>query len=616
MALSAVFWVPAVAEQGAVHAELGLAPGTHNDPRSWLFDPLRPGPARSLLVIREPYRLTPGPIDLNLVYPHFPRSIPGPAKIGLAQALLWVVGLVAASSAWRTLRRRRTLAPPPGASPRPLPAVRVGLCLALAVPVWFLNTTWSDGVWRLLGPLQVIQFPWRLYGPLALLLAFAGAGAFAWQARLGRQRWWLALVLVAFVAVNGRGGHTWEGRRGDPALLLPVATRLRAQEAGSGWEGTLSAGEFLPRSVVLPGPMPEGWNWKLAYESVYPAGGWIAGRVWPSSADLEVRQVWHSPSSTVARVDVGGGAPADLGFRTLAFPGWRAYVDGRPVAVRAAPYDPRVSIGHGFAIVAVPPGEHDVQLTYGPTPSRTLGALLTVAGLGSAAALLLWPRRRLVLAAAGGTAVVAAGALALDLRPDRIAPAPPDRESPALVLDLAAAARAGRGVRIGAPDGDRLGGFVDVREETIAGHGRRWLYMHPPSEVQVQLDVPPRAVFQAGLGVDPRGWEEPGADGVRFLLEVTDATGARTRHLDETVQPQVRPRDRGWRFAEVDLGAFAGQRVTLTLRTEGRDTPHFDWAGWATPMVYADRSGRYPPPAAVPDGLGYVPWRAQGPPAR
>ena len=218
----------------------------------------------------------------------------------------------------------------------------------------------------------------------------------------------------------------------------------------------------------------------------------------------------------------------------------------------------------------------------------------------------------LVLAAAAGAALVAAGALALDLRPDPVAPPGPGDWQQALVLDLSAAVRDGRGVRVGAPDGDRLGAFVDVREETIAGHGRRWLYMHPPSEVQVPLDVPPGAVFQAGLGVDPRGWAEPEADGVRFLLDVTDAAGTRTRLLDEVLQPQERPEDRGWRFAEVPLGAYAGQRVTLTLRTEGRGTPLFDWAGWATPVVYVDRSGRAPPPAGIAPALGIVPWRDQG----
>jgi hypothetical protein len=240
-----------------------------------------------------------------------------------------------------------------------------------------------------------------------------------------------------------------------------------------------------------------------------------------------------------------------------------------------------------------------------------------VLGIGSAAALAagacllasLWPRLSVVPSGSpAGTALGSLSRVLGALRPPAIpettggsvgdpAGAAPSRTG--IVVDLLSAAGAGRDVRIGAPDGDRLGQFVAVSEMTLGGQRRPWLYMHPPSEVQVQLDVPPRAVFQAGLGLDPRSWNQPDADGVRFVLEVVDAAGRRAPLLDQVLQPQVRPEDRGWRFALVDLGAYAGQRVTLSLRTEGRDTPLFDWAGWGTPLVFVDRSGRYPPPAVV-----------------
>ena len=51
----------------------------------------------------------------------------------------------------------------------------------------------------------------------------------------------------------------------------------------------------------------------------------------------------------------------------------------------------------------------------------------------------------------------------------------------------------------------------------------------------------------------------------------------------------------------VDLGAYAGQRLMLTLRIESSGR-----AGWATPTVYVDRSGRYPPAEGVAPALGVV----------
>jgi hypothetical protein len=332
--------------------------------------------------------------------------------------------------------------------------------------------------------------------------------------------------------------------------------------------------------------------------------------VWPYGGALDVEQVWEAPTWTEARATVQGSEPAELAFRTLFFPGWRAYVDGRPAALRPAPFDHRFGIGHGFAIVAVPPGTHQVQLAFGPTLPRVSGGLVSLLSLGM---LLLgltemvgarWPRlgpKRTSLRAAAAVAI--AGTLAVyliaGLWPLWRAPGRATPPRAAVALDLAGAARSGQGVRFMQPDGAAPGAFVDVRSEVIAGNRRTWLYMHPPSEASIDLLVPARAVFQAGLGVAPRGWDEPDADGVRFVLEVVDGQGERRTLLDEVVQPQTRAEDRGWRFALVDLGAYAGQRVTLVLRTEGRDTPLYDWAGWGTPMVYVDRTARYPPPTGV-----------------
>jgi hypothetical protein len=623
-ALSAGFWLPVLLEQGAVHTE--LASGGTLSFRPWLFDPLSPGPIEPVIDTPAPFRLSGGPIDLNWVYPHANAQVPGPVKPGLAQVLFLAVAVGAWLPVWLGRRTGRPeaagSATAGGALPAPFPVARAWLCLVLGLACWLLNTTWSDVIWETAPLLHVLQFPWRLYGPFSLALAFTGTAVFAWLSRHGRQQWLLALFLVTFVAVNGRAGHPLDGRLSfDAGGWGSFASRLRGQEGEFVWSGTLSGGEFLPRSVLLPEEKPPRWSWKGAFEARYPSGGWIAGRVWPLDPAVEVHQVWDRPTWTAARVAVAGDAAARVGFRTFVFPGWRAYVDGRPVALAPAPFDDGVGLGHGFAVVTVPPGEHDVQIALGSTAPRTAGALLAVAGLGGAAVFGLGAvgrpnparRRRARRAVYAGVALAALAVLGRDLWPAWRAPGRPGPSTAGIVLDVNAAVREGRGARIGSPDGGKLGSFVDVRDETIGGRRRTWLYMHPPSEVQVQVDVPPDAVFQAGLGVDPVGWEEKDADGVRFLLEVIDASGGRQTLLDEVVQPQVRPQDRGWRFAEVGLGAYAGQRVTLSLRTEGRDTPLFDWAGWASPAVYVDRGGRFPPAPGVAAAQDFVPWPAPAP---
>ncbi|MGH2368480.1 MAG: 6-pyruvoyl-tetrahydropterin synthase-related protein, partial [Chloroflexota bacterium] len=588
LALCAFFWMPAFFEQNAIYTELGRIGNLAYS--RWLFDPLRPTPNPVDMAVPEPYWISKGtPFDLHWIYPHATSGLSGPAKPSLAQAVFWLASPLAGLLGWLGLRSRQAergahldggpakRGDQPSPNWHPFPRAVLILTSALTPVLWFLNTTWSTVIWQVAPLLSILQFPWRLLGAFSLTLACFGAGIYAWLARRGQQQWVLAALLVVFVAVNALGQRPSAGRIGDPASLPPMHAQLRSTEDEKLAAGTTSGGEFLPRSVTVLEPLAARRGGKTAYEAPFPSGGWIAGRVWPYAGEVDVQQVWETPSWTEARVDVAGSAPAEVAFRTLVFPGWRAYVDGWPSSLRPAPFDPASGIGHGFAIVSVPPGEHRVQLALGPTVWRVLGTLLSIAGLGALTAVPLRlavasrPRlaRRLgvatcVTAALLGTAFLAAGLLPLWRPPGRTTPA-----AAAVILDLANAVRSGQGVQIVAPDGNAAGAFVSVREQTIGGHRRRWLYMHPPSQVAVQLDVPARAVFQAGLGLDPRGWNEPGADGVRFILEATDHRGVRRTLLDETVQPQTRAADQGWRFTLVDLGAYAGQRIALTLRTEG-----------------------------------------------
>ena len=48
---------------------------------------------------------------------------------------------------------------------------------------------------------------------------------------------------------------------------------------------------------------------------------------------------------------------------------------------------------------------------------------------------------------------------------------------------------------------------------------------------------------------------------------------------------------------EVDLSAWAGQAVRLTLRTEPREELTNDWAGWANPVVAVREQARAQPAA-------------------
>ena len=126
--------------------------------------------------------------------------------------------------------------------------------------------------------------------------------------------------------------------------------------------------------------------------------------------------------------------------------------------------------------------------------------------------------------------------------------------------------------------------FLEIRRPAILGDTRPFLFMHPPSDVTVTLEVPPNAYLQAGLACLVETWETDYGDGVRFRAEVSGPSGTRTI-LDRRVNPRARRDDRRWIDVWADLGSTAGETVRLTLRTDPAEDLSYDWCGWANPQV-------------------------------
>jgi hypothetical protein len=181
-----------------------------------------------------------------------------------------------------------------------------------------------------------------------------------------------------------------------------------------------------------------------------------------------------------------------------------------------------------------------------------------------------------------------------------------------VVASVVEAVLAGRAA-VSAPTGAALGPerFVDVRYLAVQAQDRplrdagprprRWLFAHAPSEVALEVDVPAGAYLQAALALDPAVWAAPTGDGVRFLAALrplgatgtarapagalpAEASGAAVL-LDAVVDPRAQGEQRRWVEVLADLGPWAGQRVRLSLRTEGRADPTYDWAGWGEPAI-------------------------------
>ncbi len=618
IALSAYFWLPALGERGFVHIEY-LHQGTL-DPREWLFDPLG-------IVSRDQwpdYTGTRfGPIDLRWT-PAFSGWLNGPHKPLLPQLVLWagvVGGLVAA------LRRsdRRNL-------------YLLACCGLVTIGGWFLLTTWSATLWPHLPLLRDIQFSWRLYGPLALMLALGAAGGIRllWSDRAARASRAHLLIVVAlsslFIGTAFRGVVTqpWPAL-GESGRRLGAA-ELRATEVGKYEDGTADLGEYLPRAVEYARwssrPMIRG---RRLYEALVPERSWLGGLVRPLTGRLQITSLFARPTATT--VGVQAETPAVLAFHTIDFPGWQVYLDGTPIAHRTVPHSVKQDAKLGFIVVDVPPGHHRLHLELRPTPLRALGtglSLLIAAGVVLGSLLVVGRRWRpllartppnwsqaqtwwlalqslLLLGAAGLVLVIGARTLRYVAGPDQPASAAHNR----VVLDFALAAERGQAA-LASPAGSSLGSYIDLRWLRIVDaerarqvlvpedwrwwpiihRERRWLYMHPPATLTVEVTVPPGAIFQTGLAMDPAVWHQPEAHGVRFLLEVATPTGW-SALFQRHVAPRQRAADRRWLDEVVDLGALAGQTVTLRLRTEPVTTLAYAWGGWAEPMILVRDTVRY-----------------------
>ncbi len=225
--------------------------------------------------------------------------------------------------------------------------------LVAAVSFWLITRT-SLPVWRVLTPLQKVQFPWRFgtVNAVAFCAIVALCAASLQQARASLARAGAA-VLLASAAVFA--WMYWIGV--GPVLRQPAALPLA--------QYSVDVPEYHPRWVSTP--MAE-----VLAQLPQVDGAAVAAL---SSSGGEWQPLHWGGRRLALQID----APADslLTLRQLYFPGWEAEIDGMPAAV--LPSQP-----HGLLTVAIPPGPRRVELWLRATPTEWIGHLL------SAIALLLW----------------------------------------------------------------------------------------------------------------------------------------------------------------------------------------------------------------------------------
>jgi hypothetical protein len=161
----------------------------------------------------------------------------------------------------------------------------------------------------------------------------------------------IALLVIANVAhTEPKGYHTFDDEYYASKSIAAKGIRTTTRE------------EYAPRDATKP----------LAYSTAKLVGP--AGQLEVTAQYLEsARQEFEVRARTTTRAEFG----------TLAYPGWRATIDGDAAPLSTVP-------GRGTQSIEIPPGKHTVVLELHPTPVRRWSAVLSfIAMLGAGAPLAL-----------------------------------------------------------------------------------------------------------------------------------------------------------------------------------------------------------------------------------
>jgi hypothetical protein len=349
-ALAAPFWLPSLLELRDVNIN-AISAGSFQATLNLL-------PLRELLAL-------PAVQDRAALNPPMPNSL------GVLQFVLAAVGLGIAI--WWVIRRagERRVAQAPAGELRDWSSRQAGLALSAAGVLWLLSLALmlpaAGPIWEALPLARWIAFPWRLLGPALLWSALLSSAALYAIPERGRIAVLAGLLLLVPLSV----APYLFPRPFSPEPEPNLASIAHYEMAGGAW-ATASANEYLPRWVADPRPPAQPQGSPRVDQAPLPAGS----KIEPLAL--------HALDYHYA-VDLPGGSHVVL--QRFYFPGWQAWVDGRPVQIQPAePY--------GQIAVAVPAGHHELRVALGSTPAQRAGGGLALVAVAVVLVLMVLGRGR------------------------------------------------------------------------------------------------------------------------------------------------------------------------------------------------------------------------------
>ena len=338
LALSAWFWMPALLEGRYLPLQRIVASNFRNR-----FTPLE-----------EIFALSP-PLDSGAINPYFPFTL-GAIQVGLA--LVGTIGVVVAITNKKPRLDALTQA--------------TGLFfIAFSLFSGFMALRWSEPVWNHLPFVDMFEFPFRWYGVTLVGLSWLAAMAtriFRGEKKRAEQ---IAsavclLLLLGSAIVNLYPHYLPPGRfKASPIEVVRY-------EAETGTVGSTSLGEFNPIWVT-------GHLQPTALAKNYLAGGRLE-RVDSATLPPNSSAVTDVSGTHAHHIHLNLSEAATITLNLIYFPGWTASLNGAPTPIGPHP-------GSGLIDIAVPAGQHQLELHFRETPlRRTANALSLLTWIGLIAA--------------------------------------------------------------------------------------------------------------------------------------------------------------------------------------------------------------------------------------
>ncbi|HCU80715.1 MAG TPA: hypothetical protein DGN60_06080 [Chloroflexi bacterium] len=224
----------------------------------------------------------------------------------------------------------------------------------------FLTLSISRPIWDILPLLKFVQFPWRALGVTTLCASVLAGGIILFFRSINTA----ILGSVAIASLSLMAHLSWWYPRYCSQFTEPTLGSIVDYEYSTATIGTSAKGEFTPKTT-----------------SYFPDDSSLAEAIKNNQAPLRligapddaiVETIQADPLDYITKVS--STAPFTATYQTIYYLGWKVNIDDVSTKLKIAD-------GTGLIQFDVPSGEHKIQVYFGTTPIRNLGATLSIMSL-------------------------------------------------------------------------------------------------------------------------------------------------------------------------------------------------------------------------------------------